>query len=143
MEEFKSQYKHLLDIPVAWGEMDALGHVNNAVYFRYFESVRLDYFESHKFMQTLTEHGKFPVLADVQCRFRRAVTFPDTLTLGARITDLNAHGFTMEYGVYSQAQQTLASVGTSKVVIVDKDTGRKGLIPESLAKLIAQDVKQG
>ena len=44
MEKFLAQHPIVTEIPVAWGEMDALQHVNNVVYFRYFETARIDFF---------------------------------------------------------------------------------------------------
>jgi len=50
-------YPIVMDIPVAWGEMDSLQHVNNIVYFRYFESVRMAFFDRIEFWPSINESG--------------------------------------------------------------------------------------
>ena len=51
MEKFKQQYPVIVDDIVRWGDMDAFGHVNNTVYFRYFEQARIGYFEQVQAME--------------------------------------------------------------------------------------------
>ena len=53
MEQFIKQHAIITEIPVAWGEMDALNHVNNVVYFRYFETARIDFFSQINMMADL------------------------------------------------------------------------------------------
>ena len=53
----------IVEFPVAWGEMDALGHVNNIVYFRYFETARIAYFERVKLLELMEKTGIGPILA--------------------------------------------------------------------------------
>ena len=73
---------------VVWGEMDAYRHVNNTVYFRYFENARLEYFRRLRWFEYEDETGIGPILAATQARFRRPLTYPDTISIGARITDI-------------------------------------------------------
>ena len=68
MEEMLSNCTVVLTIPVAWGEMDAMGHVNNIIYFRYFESVRIDYFRKLDLIGYQRETGIGPILASTECR---------------------------------------------------------------------------
>ena len=63
MQELLKAYPVVIEIPVAWGEMDSLGHVNNIIYFRYFESVRMAYFDAMDFWGYMGETGVGPILA--------------------------------------------------------------------------------
>ncbi len=74
MEALLSDYPVVTEIPVAWGEMDALNHVNNAVYFRYFETARLDFFKHVELMEDGVQVD--PVLGDTYCKYFRPVTYP-------------------------------------------------------------------
>ena len=65
-----------LDLPLAWGEMDAFGHVNNAVYFRWFESARMSYFERLGWPELQRETGIGPILHSTQARFRSSTPQP-------------------------------------------------------------------
>ena len=121
--------------PVAWGEMDALRHVNNVVYFRYFETVRIEYFNRIQLFDVFDITKSGPVLRDTSCQFRRPVVFPETLTLGARVEALETYGFTMAYAVVNQQGQ-LTTTGSATVVMFDFETQKKILLPEELRQRI-------
>lgn len=125
-------YQVTIDVDVAWGEMDAFEHVNNVVYFRYFESVRMAYFEAMAYTQHLADTGQGPILASTSCRFRRPLAYPDRLTLGAKVTELGTDRFTMAYALWSHAQSTLAATAVGDIVHYDYAEGRKCDLPESL-----------
>jgi acyl-CoA thioester hydrolase len=68
---------HEMRIPVRWGDMDAIGHVNNTVYFRYFETLRIEWFRT--IGVELTSDGIGPVMANGFCNFRRQIEYPGEL----------------------------------------------------------------
>lgn len=65
---------HELVIPIRWGDMDAMGHVNNTVYFRYFEIIRLDWLFRVSPANEPPEIG--PVIVNAHCSFLRQLEFP-------------------------------------------------------------------
>src|SRR6202451_3071327 len=75
---------------VVWGDMDSYQHVNNVVYFRYFENARLEYIARLDWFKFEEETGVGPILSATQARFRRPLTYPDTIAVGARLADLAA-----------------------------------------------------
>ena len=79
-----------VEIPVAWGDMDAMGHVNNAVYFRYFETARIKCFAELGLDSIEQSDGVGPILHSASCRFRIPPTHPDTVTVGAQIAETQA-----------------------------------------------------
>ena len=62
-EKLLEGFPVIVEFPVAWGEMDALGHVNNVAYFRYFENARIAYFERIKMWNFMEKTGIGPILA--------------------------------------------------------------------------------
>ena len=102
MDTLLKEFPVITEIKVAWGEMDALQHVNNAVYFRYFETARLDYFHKINLLVDLQTSHIGPVLSETQCRYKLPVTFPDTLLIGSRVIDMQDDRMTMEYQVLSK-----------------------------------------
>ena len=86
MEELLKGYPVVIVTPVAWGEMDSLQHVNNIIYFRYFESARMAYFNQLDIWSYMNETGIGPILASTECRFRIPLTYPDTVSIGTRVT---------------------------------------------------------
>src|SRR6266513_295594 len=99
----------VIELPVVWGEMDSYRHVNNVVYFRYFENARLEYFRQLGWFEYETETGIGPILAATQARFRKPLTYPDNILIAARAGEIDDDRFTMEHIVVSQR---LAAVTT-------------------------------
>src|SRR5690606_3359451 len=106
------QYPVILEQPVAWGDMDAFGHVNNVMYYRYIESARLAYLNRLNILigPLLT------VVATNQCRYLKPVVYPDQLKIGARIEEIGTSSFRMSYLLWSEQQQVV--VATAEAVLV-------------------------
>lgn len=134
MKDLLAPYKITLEIPVLWGHMDSMGHVNNTVYFRYFESARLDYFL--RFDPTMTGAGM--ILGSTSCRFKIPLTYPDTVTVTARITQLEEYRCTMEQTIVSHNYEKVAAVGEAIMVGYDYDKLKKAPIPESVRQIMIE-----
>jgi len=90
-----------LKIPVAWGDMDAFGHVNNVQYMRYFETARVRYFDN----MMVGEEAKSPiqpVLASIGANYKAPVVYPDTLTLKIGVTKMGNASLQMTCEMYNQ-----------------------------------------
>ncbi len=81
-EKLLEDFSVIVEFPVAWGEMDALSHVNNVAYFRYFENARIAYFDRIKIWELMEKTGMGPILASTQCWFRFPLTYPEQGGLG-------------------------------------------------------------
>jgi acyl-CoA thioester hydrolase len=123
---------------VVWGEMDSYRHVNNVVYFRYFENARLEYFRRLDWFDFERATGVGPILAATQARFRKPLTYPDTVQIGARVISLEDDRFTLEHRVISRRLQALVAVGQGTVVTFHYERGEKVPIPEELRRRIAE-----
>ena len=77
-ESLLAGFPVVVELAVAWGEMDSYRHVNNVVYFRYFENARLEYFRRLDWFEYERQTGVGPILAATQARFRKPLTYPDT-----------------------------------------------------------------
>ena len=130
MKQLK-EYPIQVRIPVAWGEMDSFKHVNNIYYFRYFETARIHFFQEIGLLQYLKDKGIGPILAETSCKFIKPVFYPDTLTIGARITSIGKTSFIMEYAAVSD-DVGLAATGEARMVIYDYLAMKKTEIPEHL-----------
>jgi acyl-CoA thioester hydrolase len=130
------EFPVVVEWPVAWGEMDAFGHVNNVVYFRYFENARLAYFRAVGYMETMEQSGLGPILASTQCRFRLPLEYPDTVSVGARVRQLRADRFLMEYRVASQRHGAVAAEGNGAIVSYDYRSGAKAPVPDAVRRAI-------
>ncbi len=119
----------VVSIPVQWGEMDAYGHVNNTVFFRYFETARIAFLELCGFIEAYEELKVGAILHSTSCRFRLPLFFPGTIEVGGRATEIGEDRFVMEYRVVSLEQNGIAAEGTGTVVSFDYDKRVKVPIP--------------
>ena len=131
------RYPIAVEIPVAWGEMDAYGHVNNAVYLRWFETARIHYFAGSGVEARMKSERVGPILARATVDYRRPVTYPDTVRVEVTVSKLGNTSFTMTYRLHSRAQAALAAEGESVVVMVDYGSGAKVPLDEGLRARIA------
>lgn len=122
-----------LSITVAWGEMDALGHVNNVAYFRYLETARVDFIRSLGLDVADRRSGTGFILQHAECRFRRPVVFPDTLDVVTNVLTVEADRFTLEHTLISTAQSQAVAIGKSTIVTYDYPNACKMNIPTDLA----------
>lgn len=136
MENLMQDFPIVTEIPVAWGEMDALQHVNNVVYFRYFETARIDYFRHIQLMEDIAITQIGPVLSETQCRYKIPVTFPDTLLVGSRVSDVQADRFSMEYQVVSKKLGKVTTTGSATVVMFDFKNNTKAKLSERILDAI-------
>jgi acyl-CoA thioester hydrolase len=125
------------EIPVAWAEMDAFGVVNHAVIFRYFEDARIPYLDAIGF-RTLGSGSVGPILAETRGRFRRPIRYPARLLSGARVTELLADRFRMEYRVADLESGERVAEGEAMVVAFDYAAGRKAAVPAEVAARIRE-----
>ncbi len=127
-----ADFTNITVLPVQWGDMDAFAHVNNVVYFRWFESGRialLDELSSDVKMQA----GKVaPILASIKCDYRRQLHFPDTVHVGSRVSRLGRTSADIQHVVFSEKQSAIVAEGLSVIVFFDYATNRPVRIPDAL-----------
>jgi acyl-CoA thioester hydrolase len=134
--ELLAGFPVIVEQNVVWGDMDAYGHVNNTVYFRYFENARLEYFRRLDWFTFEETTGIGPILAAAQARFRRALKYPDAIAIGARLLTLEADRFDLEHKIVSQAQGEIVTVGQGTIVTYHHADGKKVPMPDELRKRI-------
>ena len=81
-----TDYPVVISWPVQWGDQDLFGHVNNTVYFRWYESSRIAYLDRIGVSDMMERERVGPILAAICCNYRRQLNFPDTVEIGSRIT---------------------------------------------------------
>lgn len=122
-------YPITVEIPVAWGDMDAYGHVNNTVFFRWFETARMAFLRAVGFASGGEGGGLGPIVASTSCRFVRPVAYPDTIIVGVRAERLQEDRFTHRYRVVRAATGEVVADGECVVVSYDYGAARKAPIP--------------
>lgn len=126
-----------IEIPVAWGEQDAFGHLNNVVYFRYFESVRMHFLERVGVLRSHRDAGVGVLLASTTCDFKRPVEWPMRLSVRCDCTAVGDTSFTMAYEVTDE-RDAIVAVGTSVQVMFDYRAQAKVRVPDVIREAIAR-----
>jgi acyl-CoA thioester hydrolase len=114
--ESLAEYPVVVRLPIQWGDQDAFGHVNNTVYLRWFETARIAYFEQSGMETIMDSTGVGPILASAIVNYRRQVTYPETVWIGARVTRLGSKSATMEHAVARDSDGLIAADGSCVVV---------------------------
>ena len=127
----------MVELDVAWGEMDSYAHVNNVVYFRYFENARIAYLDRIGWTASKEADGLGPILHSTSARFRKPVSYPDHLFVGARATDVQPDRVAFEFRLVSEKFDAVACEGQGVVVSYDYRAGAKCPIPETIRRAIA------
>lgn len=115
-------------IPVRWGDMDAYGHVNNTLYFRYFEEARFQWMLEKGLPLKSDTH---PVVVTIGCTFLRPIFHPETLRIDVFLSEPGRSSFMVTYKVYTASlPDSPAAEGYSKVVWVSAEDGKSVPLPD-------------
>lgn len=124
----------VMEMPIRWGDQDAFNHVNNIMFFRYFESSRILYFEKIGFTGNQgDDYG--PILAETNCRFWKPLTYPDTIFVGVRTKKIGTSSIIMEHIIESQ-KSGVAATGEGVVVSYDYKNNKKIELPKKVRAAI-------
>ena len=120
-----------ITLPVQWGDQDALGHVNNVVFFRWFESARVALLQQLG-VRTHDQQRLGTILAATDCNYRRPLTYPDTVYACAAVLRTGNTSITMAQQIVSARQQQVAAWGRATVVVFDYMNRHPVPIPPSM-----------
>jgi acyl-CoA thioester hydrolase len=126
----------VVTLPVQWGDQDAFGHVNGVVYFRWFETARVEYLNQSGLGNLMSQVGTGPILASIKCDYRRQLKHPDTIEVSASISEIGKSSMKMRHILFSQAQQAVAAEAESTVVMFDYASQRPTRVPDSVREQI-------
>ena len=135
--ETRSAVAHFHRIETRWKDNDVFGHVNNVVYYSYFDT------EVNAF---LIEHGVLDLqrstivglVAETQCRYYSSIAFPDTVYVGLRLAHLGTSSIRYEVGIFRNDDPVAAAQGYFVHVYVDRESNRPVPMPAALVKAAEQ-----
>ncbi len=134
--ESLEQFPVIISFPILWGDQDALGHVNNIMYLRWAETARIEYLSRTGVWHGQASVSTGPILAAISCEYRLPLTFPDTVYVGTRITELGNSSFKMAHRIVSGNHATVAADLDSTLVWLDYSTGRPLALPAAVREAI-------
>lgn len=126
---------HDVQLPVRWSDMDALGHVNNIIYFQYFEIVRLQWYERAGFAP-LASSSEGMVIVDNHAQYLKPVVYPCTVNVRMGGHSPGRSSFVSTYTL--SVDKEIYTRGSAKVVWVDTVAGKSIPLPESIRALVSE-----
>ena len=124
---------HVERIPIRWGDMDAMGHVNNTVYFRFMEQARIGWFDA-----LVPEEAAWKstgiVIANATCNFKRPFTYPGTIDVKVYTGAPGGSSVPTHYDLVLVEDQVVYADGQATVVFIDMKTQKPVRIPEEIRK---------
>lgn len=134
------QFVHTMRIPIRWGDMDAMGHVNNTVYFRYIESARIAWLEQVGALPDPSISGEGPVIVNAQCSFLKQLTYPGEIEVTTFVGPPGRSSIEVTHeirlvGPDGQAG-ALHAEGGAKVVWIDFKAEKSRPLPDRLRDLL-------
>jgi acyl-CoA thioester hydrolase len=137
----RAEFRFWWPVTVRWGDMDAMGHVNNVIYFQYLESARIGYFETLMGWTGRDEGGgrQGPVVVSQTFNYRLQVYYPAELEVGVRCREIRNRSFVLEYGIFRKATDELIGDGSSVAVWLDYDANKAMEIPPRLRQALTGD----
>ncbi len=128
----RTDFRYWEGIEVRWSDMDAIGHVNNAVYFTYCEEARIRYFKALNLLGFREHDKQGPALVSATCNFRQQVRYPAELEIGVCTSKFGSRSFTIDLEIYYKGTENLVADGTCVIAWVDYKVGRSIRVPEQL-----------
>jgi acyl-CoA thioester hydrolase len=127
---------HVGRVPLRWGDMDAMGHVNNTLYFRYFEIVRMDWLAG--FGPPDCAPGQGPVIINAFCNFLRQLEFPGELRVTLFVTQPGRSSFESYHTIERSDQPGLVyAEGGARIVWTDFASRTSVPLPDRLRAVMA------
>lgn len=122
-------------VNMRWGDMDAMGHINNTVYFRFMEQVRCDWLESLGYGVSL-QADVSPVLINTACTFLLPMHAPGTAVITMFVTPPGRSSIETFCEIRLEDDDRLFAVGSAKLVWIDLATEKSTPIPQALLDIL-------
>lgn len=129
--ETRDRYPHFLVIPTRWMDNDIYGHVNNVVYYSYFDTVINEYLIREGGLD-IAAGAIIGVCVESTCRFHQELTFPEAVDAGLRVGKLGNTSARYEIGLFRSGADAPAATGHFVHVFIDRQTRRPEAIPEKI-----------
>ncbi|MBB5469130.1 acyl-CoA thioester hydrolase [Paraburkholderia sp. CI2] len=127
----RAAYPHFLPITTRWLDNDVYGHVNNVVYYSYFDTVVNEYLIRARVLDF--EHGTtIGLVVETQCNYFAPLVFPDRIDAGLRVARLGTSSVRYEVGLFRDGDAEPAAQGHFVHVYVDRATRRPVNLPAEL-----------
>ena len=127
---------HEMTMPIRWGDMDAMGHVNNTVYFRYLESARIEWFRT--IACEPDPQGQGPVIVNAFCNFYKQLEYPGDIVVKTYVSDPGRTTYESWHTIERVDQPGLISAaGGATVIWVDFPQQKAVTLPDWVRQIVS------
>lgn len=135
--EQRAAYHYFRRVPTRWMDNDVYGHVNNVVYYSYFDTV-VNAFLVHEGGLDVESGSIIGLCVESQCRYHAPVSFPDVLDAGLRVAKIGRSSVRYEVGIFRAGQDIAAAQGHFVHVFVDRVSRRPVDLPEQIREALTR-----
>jgi acyl-CoA thioester hydrolase len=127
----RGEFAHFLSLPTRWMDNDAYGHVNNVVYYSFFDTA-VNRFLIDRGVLRIDSSPVIGLVVETGCRYHRPLAFPDTVEVGVRVAHLGTSSVRYELGIFRAGEETASAEGHFVHVYVDRDARTPTPLPPDL-----------
>ena len=129
--ELRHTYRHFQAIPTRWADNDVYGHVNNVVYYSYFDTVVNQYLIEQRILDLPTS-TIIGLVVETQCEYFAPLSFPDVVHAGLRVTKIGNSSVRYEIGLFRNEEETASAQGYFVHVYVDRASRKAIAVPSGM-----------
>ena len=133
----RSDYSYFQSITTRWADNDSYGHVNNVVYYSYFDTIANQYLIEFSDFKPLSA-PIIGLVAHSNCTYIKAIAYPDKIEAGLSVKKLGNSSVTYGIGIFKQGENTPCAYGEFIHVFVNRKTKQSTSIPEEIKKVLQQ-----
>lgn len=126
-----NSYSTKISLRIDWSEMDLFAHVNNVAIIKYVQAARVNFLEKVGLMQSQYEDKVGPILASINCQFRKPLFYPGEITIYTSVGQMKNSSFELIHSIYDD-QNELAADAKDIIVYYDFIKNKKLFIPQEL-----------
>ena len=130
-DDQRASYRYFTDITTRWMDNDIYGHVNNVVYYSYFDSVANKYLIEEGGLNIKNSQVVGFVVAS-NCQYTSPIAYPQAIEAGLRVNGLGNSSVEYGIGIFQQDSSVASAMGTFTHVFVDRSTDKPVAIPASI-----------
>lgn len=142
--ETRDKYRRFLPIATRWSDNDIYGHLNNVVYYEFFDTAVND-FLIYEGKLDIHQSPSIAVVVETHCQYRRSISFPDLVEAGLRVARVGSTSVRFEIGIFRRGEAEVSAWGHFVHVFIDRVTRRPVPIPKgvraALSKLVVEAPK--
>lgn len=131
----RSAYRYFTRISTRWNDNDVYGHINNVIYFEFFDSAINKFLIDHQALD-IVNSTMIGLVASNRCSYFSSIRFPDIVEIGISVSHLGNSSVEYEIGVFKNKDEMSSAIGRFVHVYVEKATHKPGPIPASIRSLL-------